>query len=137
MKKGEKLFNGIREIEEETGIKTSFENLIFINMRKCDKDNNMIIREFQYYYLLPLDIHLDLLKPQDKEVIGFITLDIDKALSIIKDNKISMGIIKINNEKKYTYIDRSFFDKAFINNGVFQKLLEEAKLFVSKMGDIK
>ncbi len=132
LRAGERLEDGIREVKEETGLQVSFEDMIPSGIRKCDMDNNMIIREFQYYYLLPLDIDLQDLKPNEEESVAFVKMDIDEALDVIVNNQSAIASISSNdNNREYT-INKQCFDPAFINNGVFINLLQQAQFYSSK-----
>lgn len=134
---GETLEDGIREVKEETGLEVSFEDMISSGIRKCDIDNNMIIREFQHYYILPLNIDLVDFQPTDDEVIGFVKLDIDTAIDIINNGSIGLATIKVNDEFRQCNIDRDSFDSAFVNNGVFITLLLQVQEYVNKQRGTK
>lgn len=125
LKSGETQSGLLREMEEETGIIATADQLIFCEARKCDRDNNMIIREFQKYYILPLDIYLKDFCPKDiEEIVGIVEIDFKDAMSAIYNNKtINAKIIKDNNIADIT-INKSNFDAAYINNGIFTMLLQ-------------
>ena len=76
--------------------------MISCGTRTCDKDNDMTIREFQHYYLLPLEVNLESFNPMDNEVIGIMKLNIIDALDIILNGETKIGILKINDEQRLT-----------------------------------
>lgn len=129
---GESVQDGTREIKEETGLQVSFNDMIKSGIRKCDTDNNMIIREFQHYYLLPMSIDLQDFDPDDDEVVGFVKLDIPTAIDILVNDTTGIGSMKVNGEIKQCEIKRDNFDSAFVNNGVFISLLQQAQCYVEE-----
>lgn len=131
LRAGERLEDGVREVQEETGLQVSFEDMIPSGTRKCDIDNDMVIREFQYYYLLPLDIDLQDLNPNEDESVAFVKLNIDEALNVIINNQSAAGSIYSKGSTRECNINRNWFDPAFINNGVFVSLLQQAQLYSS------
>ncbi|MCX4255250.1 MAG: NUDIX domain-containing protein, partial [Bacilli bacterium] len=131
LRAGESLEDGVREIKEETGLQVSFEDMIPSGIRKCDTDNNMTIREFQYYYLLPLDIDLQDLNPNEDESVAFVKMDIDAALNVIVNNQSAIGNIYSRGNTRECCVNRECFDPAFINNGVFTNLLQQAQFYSS------
>ena len=127
---GETIEGGVREVKEETGLEISFQDMISCETRICDKDNGMIIREFQHYYLLPLEVDLESFNPMDNEVIGIMKLSIADAIDIILNGETKIGILKINGEEKQIEVKQDNFDKAFINNGVFINLLQQTQHYI-------
>ena len=129
---GETLKNGIREIKEETGLNVSYNDLIFIEKRKCNKTikKDYIIREFQYYYLLDLkNISLLDFKNYDKnEVITFVELNINDVIKLLdKKKKYIKGKKIVNNKIVKVKINMDNFDPAFIKDGLFKDLIFKIK----------
>lgn len=121
---GEKIEDGVREIKEETGFVTEFKDLSFLLRRECDitKYDNYIIREFQYFYGLDINVDIKDFKNYDKEeVISFVEIDINDTLKLIRGNKDS--IRGKDNKGKITEITIDNFDRAFIEDGLFIDLL--------------
>lgn len=137
LRAGESLEDGVREIKEETGLQVSFEDMVPSGIRKCDTDNNMTIREFQYFYLLPLDIDLQDLNPNEDESIAFVKMDIDIALEVIINNQSAIGNIYSKGNIRECSVNREWFDPAFINNGVFISLLQQAQFYSSNYKGVK
>lgn len=132
---GETLYNGVREIKEETGFDIKYDDLIFLEKRKCNKiiSKDYKIKEFQYYYSLDLDVAVDNFKDYDKsEVLSFIEFDINDLVRLL--NK-KVRAIKGKNEKlediKITLTD---LDQAYIKNGLYISLL--TKLNIKKGGAV-
>lgn len=83
---GETIEQGIRECEEELGIKIEFNQLISIGIRQtaCHIAENYIANEFQHIFLLPLNIELSELKPKDNEVVGFVEVQIYDCIDLLQ-----------------------------------------------------
>lgn len=126
LRSGENQSAIIREITEETGLKVTSDQLVFCNKRKCDVDNNMIIREFQTFYILPLNIDISDFTPVDnEEVLGIVEMNFKDVMSVLYNNKKVNAKIKQNEEINNLLVNRESFDEAFIKNGVFTMLLQE------------
>lgn len=88
-KKGEVLEDGVREIEEELGIKVDYNDLEYLGVRQTSAilGETYINNEFQEIHLLDSKLDLSEYKLND-EVGGFISIDIDLGL------KLFQGILK-------------------------------------------
>lgn len=126
---GETLQNGIREIKEETGFSVDYEDLIFLEKRKCDKivSKDYKIKEFQYYYSLDLNIQVnDFTNFDTSEVISFVELDISDLIKLL--------IYKVKNikgkdsEENDIVISINDLDQAYIKNGLYISLLTKLNL---------
>lgn len=126
---GETLLNGVREIKEETGFHIDYNQLSFIERRECSEivNKDYKINEFQYYYSLDLDVNVEDFKNFDKdEVIGFVELDIDDLIKLIK-NKIKS--IKGKRENgQIINVKINDLDNAFVKNGLYLSLLTKLDL---------
>lgn len=139
---GETLQNGVREIKEETGLNVCFEDLIFLEKRKCNKkiSKDYWIKEFQYFYGLDLR-EFSLLDFKDfdrKEVVSFIEIDINDTIDLLmkRKNKISANKLQHNDSVKIN-LTIDDFDPAFIENGLYLTLLlkienRKSKLYIKK-----
>jgi len=124
---GEDINDCIREIKEETGIDVSFDQLIKVGCRECDMDNNMLIREFQHFFILPLEVDLKDFKEDGKETLGFVQINLEDALNILSFSLKPHGevLIKRKNSIKSIKLSKNDFDEAFINNRLFDFLLSK------------
>lgn len=133
---GETLQNGIREIKEETGFDVDYNDLHFIEKRRCNEKitKDYTIKEFQYFYGLDLDIKLTDFKDfDDKEVVSFIKIKINDAIKLLKGKKNSIkGTKLVDNRKINIRLSILDFDKAFIQNGLYLSLLENIKEYGGK-----
>lgn len=123
---GETLENGIREIKEETGLDVEYNLLNFIERRKCNKiiNKNYKIKEFQYYYSLDMNMKVTDFKNYDKEeVLGFVELNINDLINLIRDDKIKSIKGKRENGLKVEIL-LSDLDEAYIKDGLYITLLE-------------
>lgn len=129
---GETLKDGIREIKEETGFNVDYKQLDFLERRKCNQtlNRNYKLKEFQYYYSLDLNVSVTDFKDYDeKEVLGFIELDIINLINLIQKKTDTINGKKDTGEKVIVKYDD--LDQAYIKNGLFVSLL--SKLQVKKV----
>lgn len=80
---GESALDGLREVEEELGIKVNQENLHFLGTRtEVAKVGDILNREFCDTYFLRDDHSLNEYKLQVEEVSGLVEIDIQDGLSL-------------------------------------------------------
>lgn len=126
---GETLQNGVREIKEETGFNIEYDDLIFLEKRKCNKtvSKDYKIKEFQYYYSLNLEIEVNEFNNFDtSEVIAFVELDITDLIKLL-NNKVKNIKGKDSNNKDMI-ITINDLDQAYIKNGLYISLLTKLNL---------
>lgn len=117
---GEVARDGIREIEEELGMKVDFENLtkLFTYTLAADFDN-IINREFNPTYILETEMRLNELKMQPEEVDGVFEASLQDLLALfnneLKSIKIS-GLLR-NNDNTYTQTTREVSINDFAPHG--------------------
>lgn len=85
LKAGETVAEGIREIEEETGFSIEYKDLIKLGMRQNTFfiEDKYYAYEYQHMFLLDKECFLSDFKMDQKEVSGFIELDIDDMLKLL------------------------------------------------------
>lgn len=127
---GEDISDVIREVREEAGLDVCFSDMIFCKNRKCDYDRGVLIREFQHYYLLPLAISLEDFHPKDEEALSFIQLNIDDARHILHHSTWRQGKVLLHKNSISCGFSKNNFDPAFLQNGVFECLLKDAKKYL-------
>lgn len=126
---GETLKQGVREIKEETGFNIDYTDLKFLEKRTCNKriKKNFIVREFQYYYSVDLNISVGDFKNYDKdEVLSFIELDINDTLKLL--NKKVKNIKGKKDNGDIVKIALKDFDSAFVNDGLYVLLLTKLSI---------
>jgi isopentenyldiphosphate isomerase len=80
---GESVADGVREIEEELGITTRFDDLIPVGVRvTVARYEGLIDREFADNFLLVRDTAIRDYPYQQDEVSGLVALNIDEALAL-------------------------------------------------------
>jgi isopentenyldiphosphate isomerase len=83
---GEAIEAGVREMEEEIGLKVSFEQLVSLGQRQTsvvlakDYDNN----EFQHIFLLPTKTGLTGFKYADNEVSGLVEIPVFDGIRLMR-----------------------------------------------------
>ena len=115
---GEKIEDGIREIEEESGLIVKYKNLVPVGMRLIDKtiNENYIIREFSYLHIYDSKFNLKELKSKDDEVLYFIEFDIDELIEYLTLKKDKITGLTPQGDKEFIKED---FIKAYIEDDKF------------------
>lgn len=131
-KAGEKTEDGIREIEEESGIKINFENLIYLGERQVSTivNKDYIVREFQKIFIIPYNDSIIKLNCKDDEVSGFIELDIDDCIDLFL--KFKNNILGINNQMEKINVTLDNFVKAYLKGDeLYLRLVIASKRYVN------
>ena len=101
---GEKIDEGVREVEEELGIIINIKNLRFLGYRVevADQTNGQKNREYQAVYLLKHDPNLFEYRPQIEEVDSLFWLNIDDGINLLtgKQNSVKVKGIKYDKSSK-------------------------------------
>ncbi|MGH3864855.1 MAG: NUDIX hydrolase [Pseudonocardiaceae bacterium] len=81
---GETIPDGVREVHEELGIPVAYSDLHPIGLRQTAVTlaPDYVEREFQHWYLLPLEVALEEIPLSDAEVSGLVDIDLDDALAL-------------------------------------------------------
>ena len=133
---GETIEDGIREIEEESGLIVEYKDLIPVGMRLIDKtiNENYIIREFSYLHILDTTFDLNTLKSQDGEVLYFIEFDIDELIEYLTSNIDSINGLTPEGIKPF---NRNNFIQAYIEDDrLYLRYLNLAKQVANKEQNI-
>ncbi|MGN0966111.1 MAG: NUDIX domain-containing protein [Candidatus Coprovivens sp.] len=133
---GETIEDGIREIEEETGLKVAYKDLIPVGMRLIDKliNENYIIREFSYLHIYDSEFDLNTLKSQDDEVLYFIEFDIDELIAYFTNETDKISGLTPEGYKEFKKED---FIQAYIGDDrLYLKYLLLAKQVINKEQNI-
>lgn len=133
---GETIKDGIREIEEEAGLKVNYENLIPVGMRLIDKyiNENYIIREFSYLHILDSKFDLLTLKSKDEEVMYFIEFDIDELIAYLTSEKDNIIGLTPYGYKEFQKID--FIEGYIGDDRLYLRYLLLAKQVINKEKNI-
>lgn len=83
---GEKIEDGVREVEEEIGLKIDYNELIPLGI-KFDvlKTGSILNRQFSHVFLLKVDIPVNEYKLDLTEVEGMVEIAIDDGLNLFSD----------------------------------------------------
>ncbi|MAS34584.1 MAG: NUDIX hydrolase [Anaerolineaceae bacterium] len=80
---GEALADGVREVEEELGIRVDFDDLLPVGIRySVYRENALVDYEFNEVFLLRDDRPLAAYQPQPNEVSDLVRVNIDAALAL-------------------------------------------------------
>lgn len=128
---GEKREDGIREIQEETGIKANFKDLKYLGVRQAATTVNptYIVREFQHIYLYFTDNEVNELKCVDDEVSEFIEFDIDELIKLLLNKKKS--IYGYTSKEKIKITLDNFVESYLKNDKLYLRLLIAAKRYIN------
>jgi isopentenyldiphosphate isomerase len=112
---GEFIYDGVREIREELGIRVPYDHLKFIGIRQTAATIalNHIDCEFQYIHLLDAVITSENFCPEGDEVSGIIEVNLDDALDLVegrKENAHATGIFISGGDKKVSNLVLSIED---------------------------
>lgn len=97
--------DGIRELEEELGVKSSTANMRYLGVRiEIVETEKLYNKEFQHVYLLEDDTPLAKYKLQEQEVSGLVEVELNEGLRLL-----------------YGEIDSLPCKSAFLENGVLKE----------------
>jgi 8-oxo-dGTP pyrophosphatase MutT (NUDIX family) len=90
---GETMRDGVREVEEELGIRVGFEELIPLGLRmSCMKGENVLDRHFSDAFLYVSDRDLMDYHLQLAEVTGLLALPIEEGIALVKGERDSLVV---------------------------------------------
>lgn len=139
-KSGESIRHGIRELKEETGIKTKFKDLIPLGVRQTAEtiSKNYIANEFQHVFIYSTMQKLEDYKLDNTEVNGLVEINIQDGIDLLlkRTNKIKGRGLFIKNEKRKIYdvnITRRDFVPSYLKKDRFVlRLFVAAKRYIKK-----
>jgi len=131
-KSGEKLEDGIRELNEETGLKVDFEELKYLGVRQVATtvNPNYIVREYQHIFLCFTDKDISEFRCEDNEVTQFIEFSIDELIELLLGKTEQ---IYGNTGQEKTKITRDNFVENYLKGDkLYLRLLIAAKRYINK-----
>lgn len=138
LKAGETAKDGIREIEEELGLKVDFANLTKLFTGKIARDDDGICnREFCPTYVLETNAKIEDLKMQPEEVDGVYEVDIEEMINLVKRKVefITAVGLKRNDDNTYSKEVRSVNLAAFVPHDNYLKAMEMLKRYLEGCRD--
>lgn len=86
---GESIEEGVRELEEEVGVKMKFKDLISLGIRQTAETvtDNYIANEFQHIFICPIEQNLEDYKLGKVEVNGLVEMNIQDAIDLLLGKK--------------------------------------------------
>ncbi|MDO5385778.1 MAG: NUDIX domain-containing protein [Pseudomonadota bacterium] len=134
LKSGEQNRDGIREIEEELGLKIPRENLVkLFTSKRYYRDDNMIDNEFNPTYLCEVDKDFSELTLQPNEVDGIFEFDLEDLINLFNkkiDKIFSSGLVKTADNKS-EFKTGYFWRKDFVphDDGYYPKVFNTIKRY--------
>lgn len=130
-KSGEKLQDGIRELEEETSLTASFDDLKYLGVRQIATtvNENYIVREFQQIFLYFTEQEVQSFKSTDDEVSQFIEFDIDELIDLLLKKK--KYIYGYENSQKVKITLDNFVESYLKHDQLYLRLMIAAKRYIS------
>lgn len=131
-KAGENIEDGIREIEEESGIKIEFKDLINLGERQVSTivNKDYKIREFQKIFIIPYNDSINKLNCKDDEVTGFVEFDIDDCIDLFL--KFKNTIVGITNTMEKVNVTLDNFVKAYLKGDeLYLRLVIASKRYIN------
>lgn len=134
---GENIKDGIREIEEELGVKVKYEDLISLGIMIEQKSGeNFIDNEFANVFLYNCKIPMENFKLQKEEVTGMFKIPLDEAKALlegeIKSLKAKGYVISENEEKSFITLEASVNDFVPHNLSYYKMVFDKATDILTK-----
>ncbi len=128
---GETPEQGIRELEEELGIKVHPDKLIpmGIDQTAVDFSDKYKIREFMYYFIVDVEDVLNKVKFQDSEVSSLIYFDPEHALKLILGAAKEMTGIVYDGEKELEVTLKPTAFKNFTDDNLYLRIFLAVKRY--------
>jgi isopentenyldiphosphate isomerase len=133
---GEKVEDGIRELEEELGIKVEFQQLMPIGIFTERKSEDYFIdNEYGHVFLYNCRIPMDQFKLQLEELTGMFKVELNELLDLFtaKVETVKIDGYEINNMGERSFISRNVSIKDFVPHDAayYTKVIDEAKKYLS------
>lgn len=129
---GESPKDGIREIEEELGLKVDINKLVkLFTSKKIDNYPGYHNCEFNPTYLLESNVELQSLKLQPNEVGGIFKADIEDLVNLFEEKvkEIKITGILLNYDNTFTYENRYVSTSDFAPHNNYLKVMQAIKRY--------
>lgn len=133
---GEKIEDGVREIQEEIGISVAYNDLIPLGIKfDLAKINSIINRQFCHVYLYESQIKADEYKLDLSEVEGMVEISINDGLELFSgktDSVLATGVEYDNKSKEWKHISMQVTKDGFIPrvDSYYYKMLINARNYL-------
>lgn len=117
---GETPEDGVRELEEELGVRVPFSALIRIGMLPVElRDRSLIDREFYHMYLYECDLPLEQYVLQPDEVVGLVRVDAREAARLFagETDSIMASGLETQTDGRPIPVDRKLRKGDFVPHG--------------------
>lgn len=128
---GETPEQGVRELEEELGLKIAPENIIpiGINQTAVDFSEDYKIREFIYYFIVDIEDVLNKVKFQDGEVSSIIYFNPEQALQLVLGETKEITGTVFDGKIKSPIILKSTAFKNFTDDNLYLRIFLAVKRY--------
>jgi len=125
---GESIKEGIRELEEEVGIKVKFEDLIPIGVRQTADTikENYIAYEFQHIFICPTEKNLEEFQLETAEVKGLVKIDIQDGIDLLLGKKEKIHVKGMSIGEK----GREFYETELTREDLVPSYLKKDQFFL-------
>lgn len=136
-KSGEVIADGVREIKEELGIEVNFKKLISLGVRKKSAKitDSFIENEFQYIFILPLNLSLSEYAIDGEEVNGLVEINIEEGLKLFKGqiDNVECEVVELEDRKKLfknINIRISDFVPSYLKDRLYERLFIQVEKYL-------
>lgn len=132
---GERVEDGVRELEEELGVKVRYEDLISLGVIVEQKEEETFIdNEFANVFLYKCEIPMEDFKLQKEEVTGMFRLSLDEAFDLlegrVKSAEAQGYVVDEDEERKSVTWKVSMEDFVPHDLKYYRRVFEEAKKYL-------
>ncbi|MBN8208160.1 NUDIX hydrolase [Bacillus sp. NTK071] len=133
----ETVEDGVREIEEELGIKVLYNELLPLTVTLASiKRENMIDNEIANVFLYKNDHSFDDFDLQKEEVAGLVRADLNDVYNLWKGTREAVNVkgFKINNNEEKVFVDEKVDKNHFVphQDSYYKMILKEIKQQLSR-----
>lgn len=130
---GETMEESVRELSEELGIERKLEDLIYVgtNQTSVDFGENFLIREFMYYYLVPIDDVHSQIEFKDGEVGRVISVPIKEGLDLLQGKTDEIGVTVHNQSGSKQQNIRRKGLRNFTDDGLYRRIFTVAYNYIN------
>lgn len=129
---GERVCDGIREIEEELGLKVQYTDLIPLGIRLgATKLGDFVDCQFCYVYFYECNKALETYRYQNEEILGLVKLPIERGISLFSGEASAVNVEAVGLESDSIELTTSDFIPS-VDNYVLKVLILARRYFAGE-----